>query len=93
MLRELESEGETATEEIATRARDRGLDAVTAVREGFPTSALLDYAGENDIDLIAMGTAGRTGSSRCLVGSTTERIIRHADVPVCAVDARNQVGE
>ncbi|PSP64068.1 hypothetical protein BRC77_04965 [Halobacteriales archaeon QH_8_64_26] len=37
---------------------------------------------------------GTAGSTPLLpMGSTTERIIRHADVPVCAVNARNQVGE
>jgi len=83
-----ETAGETATAEIATRASAAGLETVTDVREGPPARSLLDYADEQGIDLIAMGTAGRTGPSRYLLGSTTERIIRHADVPVLAVNAR-----
>jgi nucleotide-binding universal stress UspA family protein len=86
----LESEGEAATDRIATQARERGLDAITEVRDGFPASDILDYADEHDIDLITMGTTGRTGLTRYLLGSTTERIIRHAEIPVLAVNAREQ---
>lgn len=90
VIEHLESEGEAATDRIATQARARGLDAITEVREGFPASDLLDYADEHDIDLITMGTTGRTGLNRYLLGSTTERIIRHAEIPVLAVNAREQ---
>ncbi|PCR90514.1 universal stress protein [Natrinema ejinorense] len=85
LLSQFESQGERATEAIATRARDAGLEAVTAVQEGFPASGLLEYAAENEIDLIAMGTHGRTGLGRVLLGSTTERLIRRAGMPVLAV--------
>ncbi|MUW14216.1 universal stress protein [Halorubrum sp. CBA1125] len=88
VIEDLESEGEVATDRIATQARARGLDAITEVREGFPASELLDYADESDIDLITMGTTGRTGLNRYLLGSTTERIIRLAEIPVLAVNAR-----
>ena len=77
-----------ATEAIAARAREAGLDVRTDVREGFPAEDLLDYADEEGIDLFAMGTHGRTGLNRYLLGSTTERIVRHADAPVLAVNAR-----
>lgn len=88
VLDSFETAGETATAEIGSQASAAGLDCVTAVREGTPARSLLDYADEEGVDLIAMGTAGRTGPSRYLLGSTTERIIRHADVPVLAVNAR-----
>lgn len=87
---EFQTAGEEATATIASMAEDAGLEAVTAVREGAPPSTILEYAAEQDVDLIAMGTAGRTGPNRYLLGSTTERIIRHADVPVLAVNARGR---
>ena len=90
LIESLESQGETATERIAARARESGVETVTRVVSGFPAADILEYADENGIDLIAMGTAGRTGLNRFLVGSTTERIIRHADMPVLAVNARDQ---
>ncbi|RXK46635.1 universal stress protein [Halorientalis pallida] len=92
-LERVRDERTDATEAVAKRAREAGLDARTAVREGFPAEGLLDYADENEIDLLAMGTHGRTGLNRVLLGSTTERIIRHADAPVLAVNAREEVDE
>lgn len=89
LLSALESSGETVTEAIADRAEAAGLDTVTAVREGTPAGTLLDYVDETNIDLVAMGTAGRTGLSRYLLGSTTERVIRRSEAPVLAVNARH----
>lgn len=86
-------EGQRATERVADRVREAGLTATTAVREGFPARDVLSYAADNDVDLVAMGTHGRTGVSRFLLGSTTERAIRHADVPVLAVNTREVAGE
>ena len=86
-----EAEGERATEEIATRAADADLDVTTSVYEGLPARDLLDYADEHEVDLITMGTTGRTGLNRYLLGSTAERVIRHAEMPVLAVNARKDV--
>ena len=90
LIDHLQEEGEAATDEIAARAREAGVDAVTDVLTGYPAREILDYAEENDIDMIAMGTAGRTGLSRFVLGSTTERVIRHADSPVLAVNTREE---
>jgi len=85
LIDELQDQGTKATDRVAERAREAGVDVVTEVREGFPGPGLLDYADEADIDLIAMGTHGRTGVDRLLLGSTTERTIRRAKVPVMSV--------
>ncbi len=87
LLDQLKSAGEEATEEIAARAREAGLDVQTQVQKGLPSRHLLRYADEHDVDLIAMGTAGRTGLERVLIGSTTERVIRRAEIPVLSVSA------
>ncbi|MFB6073559.1 MAG: universal stress protein [Haloarculaceae archaeon] len=91
LLDHLEARGEAATEAIAGRAREAGLEAVTAIRNGVPDRELLAYADSEGIDLIAMATAGRTGLSRFLLGSTAERVVRHAEVPVLAVNVRDRV--
>lgn len=82
-------EGTAATERLADRVRATGLSATTAVVDGFPARDVLSYAADNAVDLIVMGTHGRTGASRFLLGSTTERAIRHADTPVLAVNTRD----
>jgi len=78
--------GRKAVGEIAQQANAAGIDTVeTAVLTGSPHRAILSYADENDIDLIVMGTHGRRGLDRYLLGSVTERVVRLADVPVLTV--------
>ncbi len=52
---------------------------------GYAPSTVLDYAAENDVDLIVIATHGRSGIERLLLGSVTERIVRRASVPVFVV--------
>ncbi len=80
-----EGQGRAATIRIRERAADVGPDVVRAVREGLPHAAIQEYAREQDVDLVVMGTHGRTGRPRARLGSTTERVIAHADVPVMSV--------
>lgn len=64
-----------------------GIDVRTAVRQGDPHTAILEYADENDVDLVVMGTHGRTGVERYLLGSVTEKVVRLSDRPVVTVRA------
>lgn len=78
----LETQGRSATGDILRDAAAHDLETVSAVRDGTPGRTILQYAREEDIDLIAMGTHGRTGLRRTLLGSVTERVVRNADRPV-----------
>ncbi|MFA9417124.1 universal stress protein [Natrinema sp. HArc-T2] len=78
----LEQEGETIVRDASDRARQRGIETVTEVRQGEPYSTVADYAASHDIDLTVMPTHGRQGLKRFLLGSTTERVIRQAETPV-----------
>jgi nucleotide-binding universal stress UspA family protein len=64
-----------------------GIDLTTAVEMGTPHSEVLRYADENDIDLVVMGTHGRTGVERYLLGSVTEKVVRLSDPPVVTIRA------
>jgi nucleotide-binding universal stress UspA family protein len=79
--------GEETTEEAVDEARQAGVEAVGAVRTGLPHRTILDYAEEIEADLIVMGTHGRTGLERYLLGSVTEKVVRTADVPVLTIRA------
>lgn len=60
-------------------------DSVAFRREfivGYAPDALLEYAEKHEIDLIVLGTHGRTGLSRLLMGSVAEAIVRRAPCPV-----------
>ena len=70
-------------EELVERESDRSCQSV--IEHGAPYEAILSYASENDIDLIVMGTHGRRGLSRVLLGSVTERVVRLSNDPVLAV--------
>lgn len=66
-----------------------GSVAASAVRASSVHDGLLEYAEANDIDLLVAGTRGRSGLGRFLLGSTTERMVRSAPVPVLTVRERS----
>lgn len=85
-LREsIEAQGHELTAEVATWLTDQGIETTTAVRHGDPANTITEYAEENDIDLITMGTHGRSGLRRRLIGSVTEAVVRLAEQPVMTV--------
>ena len=55
---------------------------------GEPTSEVNNYAEEHNVDLIVMGTHGRTGLLHLLMGSVAESVLRHARMPVLCVPAK-----
>ena len=60
-------------------------DHTVAYERGQEARGIIDYADENDVDLIVMGSHGRTGVSRVLLGSVAEKVVRRAPVPVLVV--------
>lgn len=87
MRERLMEDGATAVDVVATEANDAGLEAVTSVREGIPYRDIVEYVDEAGIDVIVMGTHGRTGRDRLsTLGSVTERVVKHAEVPVLVVN-------
>ena len=75
-----------AVEELAAAAAERGLDdAVEHVEHGRPVDAILDCIDAEGIDAVVMGTTGRRGTERVLLGSVAERTVRAAPVPVVTV--------
>lgn len=73
----------------AARIRAAGIDAEELVVDAqSPHEAILKVANERAVDLIVMGTHGRTGLARAVIGSVADRIVRHAPVPVVLVPLR-----
>ena len=85
LLDALEEQGHQATNAIVDEAEDRRIETETAVRRGNPNDDILTYADEHDIELIVMGTHGRTGVKRALLGSVTESVVRHSEIAVLTV--------
>jgi nucleotide-binding universal stress UspA family protein len=78
----LRKRGERAVATVADRADERGVDVTTDVVEGIPHSRIRSYVTDHDLDFVAMGTHGRTGTERWLTGSVAEQILRTSSVPV-----------
>ncbi len=89
-LADVQAEMETDAEEQLRgllNADDRARFTVKLVRltDISPASAILAYARARRIDLILMGTHGRRGVARMLIGSVAERVVREASCPVLVV--------
>jgi nucleotide-binding universal stress UspA family protein len=81
----LDAQAEDAVGMIGRMAESHGTDCETEVRQGDPAEAILEYAEEIAADLIVAGTHGRSGVKRHLLGSVSERLVRHAECPVLTV--------
>lgn len=80
----LREEGANALDEAERLIGDRA-EVERIVTEGSPAKTIVDHAVENDCDLIVMGTHGRGGIDRLLLGSVAERVVRSSRVPVLTV--------
>ena len=69
----------------ALEAAEEGVVVVKDLRIGGPYNEIVDAATETKADLIVMGTQGRSGLGRLFIGSTAERVVRHAPCPVLVV--------
>lgn len=87
MQHALQESGGEAIVDVQRRANELGAGrTVTAVvREGRPADEIVAYARETDADMVALGTRGRHGENRFLIGSVAERVVRSCPVPVLTV--------
>ncbi len=90
MLASIQAYGQKLVDHVAEQFED--VTVQTEVKQGIPYKIILDYASAQDIDLIVMGTHGRTGLDRYLIGSVAEKVVRMSDVPVLTVRQREEAG-
>lgn len=81
----LEGTGREAVDEVTRQAVAADVDVEASLATGSVHRAILDYAAEHDVDLVVMGTHGRTGLDRYLLGSVAEKVVRLSPVPVMTV--------
>ncbi len=70
---------------IVAALRASGIEVTVDVRAGVPVEEIQRCAAERAVDVIVMGTHGRTGFRRILTGSVAERVVRTSSVPVLTV--------
>lgn len=73
---------------VARELEQSGAEVHCVVRFGAPADAILSYAVEHQIELIAMCTHGRSGLARWAYGSVADRVLREAHCPVLLVRAK-----
>lgn len=83
---EVKAEADGATGSVADAASQRGVLVEEHIRAGEPARAIRKFVDENDIDLVVMGSHGRAGISRAVLGSVAEKVLRRTHLPVLVVD-------
>jgi nucleotide-binding universal stress UspA family protein len=79
----LRQEGERALRQLEGRAVD--VPVRTELLEGSPARCIVEFATERSCDVVVMGTHGRAGVDRLLLGSVAERVVRSSPVPVLTI--------
>ena len=80
--------GQAALDHAIERHTGRKVEMTALLKQGDPREMIVEQAKEVGADLIVMGTHGRRGAARALIGSVAERVVRTATVPVLTVHAR-----
>jgi len=81
----LEEVGEEAIAAVVERANARGVDVEGHLTHGQPAEEIVEFAREAGVDLAVLGTRRRPDEYRSLLGSTTDRVLRLAEMPVTVV--------
>jgi nucleotide-binding universal stress UspA family protein len=83
-------DAEQLTRQVRERIADSALSVETTVREGDPRTAIVDAAEEWQADLIVVGSHGRTGLTRLVMGSVAQAVVAHAHCSVEVVRRRTK---
>ena len=77
-------------ERIADKVQEHGITVQMFALEGRPHFQIIQYAENNQVDLIVMSSRGHSGLSRWMIGSVSDRVMRGADIPVLLVRAHKK---
>ena len=84
-LAALRDEGADFLKIASAHAAEKAATVRTTILDGNPAEEIVGYAARRDAKWIVMGSHGRSGLSRFLVGSVAEGVLRHSSVPVLIV--------
>ena len=87
-LEDLERQASQELAQVVPEAESAGVEVARLVAVGSPYRKIIDMAEAEQVDLIVMATAGRTGFSRLVMGSIAERVVRTASCPVLTTRPR-----
>ena len=81
----LKEQGHQAVNYVKDLGKKRGISVESILLEGNPPAELILYAEEERMDIVIVGTLGKTGLNRMLLGSVAGNLISHLKVPVMVV--------
>lgn len=82
---ELAELSEGLIDNVRDMADDEGVEVEGEILTGAAYKKIIEYAKDHDVDLIVMGTHGRKGVSRVILGSVAEKVMRNSEIPVLTV--------
>ncbi|AKB75190.1 Universal stress protein [Methanosarcina lacustris Z-7289] len=80
-------DGEKLVSKVKEIGKDAGVEIRDVLLDGCPSDEIINFAENNNVDLIVMGTLGKTGLEKFLMGSVAEKVVRGSKVPVMVVRA------
>jgi len=87
----LKKEGHAAVSYVKRAGEMEKVDVDPILLEGHPADELIRYAEDNEMDVVVMGTLGKTGLDRLLLGSVAEKVVLHCKVPVMIISEKCRV--
>lgn len=93
MYEQFEKFGKEATASVEKAVKAAGLEVETIILKGNPVEELTDFAKKEGIDLIVLGSHGKSGIERFLLGSISEKMVRNSKVSVLLVRGRDEEKE
>ncbi|MFW6041003.1 MAG: universal stress protein [Thermoplasmatota archaeon] len=84
----METIGDKVLGEIMDRAEEMGVDAEKSIVMGHPAEEIIEESKNHD--LVVIGTHGRSGLSKLLLGSTAEKVLRHSKCPVMLIKIKDE---
>lgn len=76
---------EEVTGEVADMAEAAGVECYTAIETGITHREIINYVEEEDVEMVVMGSRGRSNIGELLLGSTADKVIRSVDIPVTVI--------
>lgn len=90
ILDEFERVGHEATSYVERIGKSVGVEVESRVLRGHPAEKIINFAEDNNIDMIIIGSLGKGGYERFVLGSVSEKVVSHAKVPVLVVRERHK---
>ncbi len=86
----MRGDGEKVVSKVKEIGENSGVEIRGVLLDGNPSDEIINFAENNNMDLIVMGTLGKTGLEKFLMGSVAEKVVRGSKVPVMVVRTGKQ---